>query len=130
MIENEAGAIVIRADAGQPRLLLVTAKDNSNHWLFPKGHIEPGETAPDAARREVMEEAGIEAVVTRRLGTTRYDLNGRTIAVEYFLLEFVTEHKADEGRKKEWLSLDDAERRLSFETTRDILRQAKPLIVR
>lgn len=128
MIENEAGAIVVRADAGQPRVLLVTAKDNSKHWLFPKGHIEPGESAADAARREVMEEAGIEAAVTRRLGRTRYDLDGRTIVVEYFLLEFVAEHNADEGRKKEWLSLDDADRRLTFDTTRDMLRQARPLI--
>jgi 8-oxo-dGTP pyrophosphatase MutT (NUDIX family) len=29
-------------------------------WLQPGGHIDPGETPPDAARREAMEELGLE----------------------------------------------------------------------
>lgn len=128
MIELEAGAIVVRADQRGPCVLLVTAKENSTHWLFPKGHIEPGETATDAAQREVMEEAGIEAVVTSRVGESRYELDGRSISVEYFLLAFVAEREAKEGRKTEWLSLDDADRRLTFDTTRDMLRQARPFL--
>lgn len=28
-------------------------------WFFPKGHVEQGETDEDAARREILEEAGI-----------------------------------------------------------------------
>jgi 8-oxo-dGTP pyrophosphatase MutT (NUDIX family) len=29
-------------------------------WMQPGGHIDPGETPPDAARREAMEELGLE----------------------------------------------------------------------
>jgi ADP-ribose pyrophosphatase YjhB (NUDIX family) len=32
-------------------------------WTFPGGHVEPGEPAELAVRREVLEETGIEVVV-------------------------------------------------------------------
>lgn len=32
-------------------------------WSFPGGHVEPGETARGAARREVMEETGVDASI-------------------------------------------------------------------
>lgn len=45
------------------RLLLVqrARPPSAGLWSFPGGHIEPGEAAIDAARREVLEETGIEA---------------------------------------------------------------------
>jgi bis(5'-nucleosidyl)-tetraphosphatase len=50
-----AGGIVI-GDGGT--LALVRSK-NSQSWLFPKGHLEEGETDEDAARREIAEETGL-----------------------------------------------------------------------
>ena len=128
MTESEAGAVVYRRKGGEPLVLIVTAKDNPMLWLFPKGHIESGESAADAARREVQEEAGVVANVTERLGTTEYEFGGKTIVVDYFLLAFVSEHGAFEGRRKAWVSPAEAERRLAFETTRTVLTRARPLI--
>jgi 8-oxo-dGTP pyrophosphatase MutT (NUDIX family) len=44
-------------------------------WLPPGGHIEPNELPDEAALREVMEEAGIEVVLTGDRGLDR-DLPG------------------------------------------------------
>jgi 8-oxo-dGTP diphosphatase len=45
-------------------LLIERAKGAlKRRWSLPGGHIEPGETARDAAAREVAEETGIEAAI-------------------------------------------------------------------
>jgi 8-oxo-dGTP diphosphatase len=39
-------------------------------WQFPGGHLEPGESISDCARREVMEETGLKVQSLRHLGFT------------------------------------------------------------
>ena len=130
--EPEAGAIVIRRDGGVPRVLLVTAKKQPGEWIFPKGHIEPGEDGLDAALREALEESGVVAVphagTNRSVGRTTFEYEGREIAVDYYLLDFVSEKDGSEGRKKEWLEFDDAMRRLTFESTQKLLARARELL--
>ena len=58
--EPTAGGIVFRhGEKGIEILLIQDAKDR---WTIPKGHIEEGETAQQAARREIGEEAGLNEV--------------------------------------------------------------------
>jgi 8-oxo-dGTP diphosphatase len=45
-------------------------------WSLPGGHIEPGETARSAARREVREETGIEADIVGLLDLHEVILHG------------------------------------------------------
>ncbi len=64
-----AGGVVIN-DAGD--VLLIRHRNGS--WVFPKGHIESGESKVDAAVREVEEEAGVQATVVdpRKTWQTAY----------------------------------------------------------
>jgi 8-oxo-dGTP pyrophosphatase MutT (NUDIX family) len=122
---QESGAIVFRPDADAPRVLLVTAKRNPSHWIFPKGHIEPGESAPRAALREAREEAGVIGKIIAPAGTTEYQLLGDTIHVQYFLIELEREEDpAEAGRSRLWCRLEEALERLTFEDTRELLRDA------
>ena len=123
-IVREAGGVVIRHDSGTPYFLVVQSSDRSS-WLFPKGHIENGETAADAAVREVREEAGIETVVTAPLGHECFTLNGSEIDVEFYLLEFRASVAAHEDRELRWCGYAEAAALLSFEAPKRALERAQ-----
>lgn len=57
--EPTAGGIIFRhhKDSGDLEILLI--QDAKERWTIPKGHIEPGETAQQTARREIGEEVGL-----------------------------------------------------------------------
>ncbi len=55
--EKSCGAIVYTASESCIAYLLVQEK--SGFWVFPKGHMEPGETEQETAMREIKEETGL-----------------------------------------------------------------------
>lgn len=63
-----AGAVVWD---GAGRLLLVRRANPpaAGTWSLPGGRVEPGETYPEACRREVQEETGLDVEVGRLVGT-------------------------------------------------------------
>ena len=91
----------------------------------PKGHIEPGESAAAAALREAREEAGAVGRIIAPAGKIEYRLLGDTIQVQYFLVELEQEEAPTEaGRSRLWCRLEEALERLTFEDTRELLRDA------
>ncbi|WP_274362323.1 NUDIX domain-containing protein [Paenibacillus thermotolerans] len=56
---HDAAGILIIDD--QKRVLLVHQTYKEKHWSLPGGVVENGESAWDAARRELKEEIGIQA---------------------------------------------------------------------
>ncbi|MEM7742142.1 MAG: NUDIX domain-containing protein [Pseudomonadota bacterium] len=57
-IEPQAGVLAYQPDSNPIRIVLVTSR-RTGRWVFPKGAIDPGMTAPEAAEQEALEEAGI-----------------------------------------------------------------------
>jgi 8-oxo-dGTP pyrophosphatase MutT (NUDIX family) len=122
---QQSGAIVVRLDGKEPKVLLVTAKRNSQNWIFPKGHIEKGETAEAAALREAREEAGVIGKAIGPAGVLEYGFLGVKARVEYFLAEFTREAGPPEnGRARVWCGLEEALERLNYKNTRKLLRKA------
>ena len=93
---RQAGSIVVRLDAREPQVLLVTARRNPRNWIFPKGHIEKGESPEAAALRETREEAGVSASLIGPAGILEYGFLGAKARVEYFLVSLL----ARRGRRR------------------------------
>ena len=67
----EVAVFVTRRD-GREVLLLHRSPEQGGYWHVVAGGIEPGETAVEAAERELLEETGLEARVTDGLEATEY----------------------------------------------------------
>ena len=122
---QQAGAVAVRL-GGKPRYLLVRAKLHPEHWLFPKGHVEDGETLEAAAIRELAEEGGVAGRVLAPVGTSSYAFEGKRIEVHYFLVEAVGRAGAGEpNRDPTWLSYNAAVDRIVFVDLHQILEAAE-----
>jgi 8-oxo-dGTP pyrophosphatase MutT (NUDIX family) len=122
---EQAGGIVFRRNRAGISILLVRAKRDPSAWIFPKGHIEPGETARATAVRETREEAGVQGEAIGEIGDPQeFEWLGRWYRVQYFLIRMTSESDETDGREKAWFSFDEALDRVSFASARDLLRQA------
>lgn len=127
---THAGGVVVRRNGNDSRFLLVTAKRQPGLWVFPKGHIEPGETPEQAAVREVMEEAGVDATVVAPVGATEFRSARGPVRAQFYLMEFVSEGAPGEDRRRAWFTADEARRALIYEDARLLITRAGSAIRR
>ncbi len=124
----QAGAIAVRLRNGEPEVFIVRARRNPDDWIFPKGHIDPGEDAPTAAVRELREEGGVTGRAAALVGVSTYALGTRDVQVSYYLVWFEGEAPADETRERAWLTFAEARARLTFDDARAHLDAVMPLV--
>jgi 8-oxo-dGTP pyrophosphatase MutT (NUDIX family) len=98
---------------------------------LPKGHPEPGESAAEAAAREVREEAGVTAELIEPLGDIVYTYERRGRAIEkrvtFFLFEYRAGDPADHDHEIEearWMPLREAVNALTYEAERGVVARA------
>ena len=124
----QAGGIAYRVDArkGGVSVLVVSSKKEPGNWIFPKGHVEDGETSEEAGVRELEEEGGVTGELIGPAGVQQFYWGGRKYRVEYFLIRATGETAKTDGRKKVWLPFEDAVERLTHPETKRMLRKAQP----
>ena len=123
-----AGAVLWRMGGADPaaRALEVALihRPRYDDWSLPKGKVDPGETAPVAAVREVLEETGHHAILGRRLDMVSYPVEQGVKKVYYWAArstggEFTPGSEVDELI---WLPIAEAMKRLNYVPDRKMLR--------
>ena len=118
---DSAGAIVFRGDT----VLMIRA---GSRWSFPKGHLEPGETAKQAAVRETREEAGISAElltdVPIAVPSARPEDRRRVWFFPARYLEGALRPQLDEISEAIWVKVQDAAEKITFAPDREAFRKA------
>ena len=126
--ERSAGGLVVRGDE-----VLLIAVAGGQRWQLPKGHVEPGESAEQAAVREVREETGVGGRPVASLPTIEYWFvqAGQRVhkQVDYYLLGYETGSETDfdpsEVSSAEWFLWDEALARLTFANERRVAAAAR-----
>ena len=118
---HQAGVIAHRIANGRHEVLLITSRD-TRRWIIPKGNIEPGKTAPEAALQEAFEEAGVRGILASEIPLCFYtyfkrrtDQPSLPVSVEVFLLEVTEQLKKwpEKGKRKlRWLPIARAIKKL------------------
>lgn len=130
--EFSAGGVMVR-DGRDVAVVVPTrrAADGSKVVALPKGHPDGEESPPEAAAREVREEAGVSGELVAKLGDVRYwyQRDGRRIlkVVSFFLFDYREGDVADHDHEVEearWLPLDRAVRELSYRGEREMVERA------
>ena len=127
--EKSCGALVLRRGEDGTEYILMIRHRKGGHRSFPKGHMEAGETEIMTATREVWEETAVKVHIRSDFRATVHymPMPGVRKEVVYFLTRTEqTEIRPREGEiaEVEWVPLDRAERSLTHENDKTVLRAA------
>ena len=135
VLETSAGGVVFRMEAGTPLFLLI--RDSYRNWGFPKGHLESGEIAEQAALREVLEETGIHCLrVSGAIETIDwyFRFRGRLVhkVCHFFLMRTDSRDTAPQENEGitacRWAAFEEATGLVSYANARTVLQRANEMV--
>jgi len=139
--ETSAGGLIWRRNrAGRVEVVLIKPA-GKEAWALPKGHLKEGESVPQAAIREVREETGLSVAGAEPLGEISYVYSFRDHPqaplvrifkrVDFFLMKFrggdTAAHDAEIDQVA-WMELDEAIRRASYQSERELIEKARAIL--
>jgi len=128
---------VVDRSGPEPKAALIARHDRRGRlvWSLPKGHLEAGESARDAAVREVAEETGIVGTVLAELGVIDFwfvtETNRVHKTVHHFLLDRTSGELSDadiEVVDVQWVPLAQVSERLGYADERKLMGRARELL--
>jgi 8-oxo-dGTP diphosphatase len=121
-----AGAVLWRSNgaSSSPEIAIIH-RPRYDDWSLPKGKVDPGETEPVTAVREVREETGYSSQLGRRLAAVSYPVEQGNKKVRYWAArgvdgDFTPNAEVDELK---WLPVDEALKHLEYPHDRKVLRR-------
>ena len=156
--EISAGGVVVRYKDGEWWMAVIEPAGNSSTapnpkkqaagkskrvLCLPKGLVDPGEKALDAAVREVREETGVTATPITKLADIKYMYvrtwgDGERVfkIVSFYLLRYesgqidqISEAMRIEGARASWIRLQDAAKLLAYKGEKQMARQALEYVI-
>jgi ADP-ribose pyrophosphatase YjhB (NUDIX family) len=134
--EFSAGGVVVRDD--QVAVIVPVKRDAGGRPVLglPKGHPEAGESAAEAATREVREETGLDVELRQDLGEVEYEDERRRGGRQHKRVAFFLfahrggsfddhDHEIEEAR---WMSLAEAAEALTYSGEREMVQRARSIL--
>lgn len=130
--EKSCGAIVYRKFHGNTEILLIKHV-GSGHWSFPKGHVEEGESEIETAKREILEETGIDVLIDPTFReTVSYSPKKDTQKIVVYFLAKAKNYdftaQEEEIAQIRWVEIGHAAQLLTYENDKTIVSHAKNAI--
>jgi len=131
---THAGGIVYALRKDVVAYLLISPKSpgaGDTKLVLPKGHIEPDESAREAALREVLEETGVVARLIGTVGSLQFkpSEDAEWVRSKFYLMELLSEGSVKSERAPRWLGFTEALAAIHPESAR-LLRKAEQLRLR